>query len=34
MRCTAWWTGFALAFLAAPAEAQVVRGAVCMTQVT
>jgi hypothetical protein len=34
MKSTAWWTVLALAIVAAPAEAQVVRGAVCMTQVT
>ena len=34
MKPKAWWAAVALAFLAAPAGAQVTRGAICMTQVT
>ena len=34
MRLKACWVALALAFVAGPAEAQVIRGAVCMTMVT
>jgi hypothetical protein len=34
MRLKAFWAALALAFVAAPAEAQVNRGAICMTMVT
>jgi hypothetical protein len=35
MRQQAWWTALAVALVATPvAEAQVIRAAVCMTQVT
>jgi hypothetical protein len=34
MRWQAGWAALALAFVAAPAEAQVTRGAICMTMAT
>jgi hypothetical protein len=34
MRQQAWWTALAVALVAAPAEGQVTRAAVCMTMVT
>jgi hypothetical protein len=34
MRQHAWWIALALALVAAPAQAQVSRAAICMTQVT
>jgi hypothetical protein len=34
MRQQAWWTVIAVVLVAATAQAQVIRGAICMTQVT
>jgi hypothetical protein len=34
MRRQAWWATFALVLVPAPAQAQVIRAAVCMTMAT